>query len=248
LSSDSIATVAPDLSSPFEYKIHSNRLGLKQSQCAHGDFGPRFDAVASLVAEGSPIDLTSIGRCGAWKGSKRAKLLLCSFPSLRRRKNASRREPVRHLARPMIGSRPWLVDISGGAMFDFHHLSAALSLLKILVGLYLFAQVPTFFFKLLMGRCSFINGKGGPRLSARAVFPDAQWVETAFEEIKQTGQSENGRAGPSPDADNSRRPIVVEVARGGSIEIHIPEDAFDVAPRAHEAARRRSGYCEAPFR
>jgi len=113
-------------------------------------------------------------------------------------------------------------------MFDVHSLSTLLTLLKILFGLSLLAEVPVFFFRLLTGRHSFIKDKGGGRSPARALIPDPEWVQAAFEEISQAKQSEQSRARAKSGAVDRRRLILVEVAADGSLKIDIPDHAFDM--------------------
>jgi hypothetical protein len=117
-------------------------------------------------------------------------------------------------------------------MVDLHSLSTALTLLKIVVGLCMLAQLPIFLFKLLTGRCSFITDKGRGRSVARALMPEPEWMAAAFEEVRQSRRSQPGGAGAEPAAPDNHvadphAPIVVTIARDASGKFEIPEHAFE---------------------
>jgi hypothetical protein len=136
-------------------------------------------------------------------------------------------EPLGVLARLRIRSRS-RPAIIGDVMFDFHNLSTALTLLKILVGLSLFAETPIFFFKLLTSRFTFIKGNCAGRSVVRALIPDPDWVGAAFEEIKPARPGGQSRAGAKTAELDPSQPIFVEIAADGSFRIDIPDSAFDL--------------------
>ncbi len=113
-------------------------------------------------------------------------------------------------------------------MFDPLYLAAIMLLLKIVIGVAIFGDMLAFLFKLLTGRYTFLKNKGGGRSVAGALMPDAEFVETAFEEVRQSKKSEQGRVGARPGAVDPRAAIVVTVAADGSVKVDIPDDAFEL--------------------
>ena len=108
--------------------------------------------------------------------------------------------------------------------------SAILLALKIVMGLSIFASVPVFFFKLLTGRYSFLKDKGaGKSAIGRVLALDAEFVERAFEEVRQSERQERGADAPRPRRASPPRPIVVTVAADGSFKLDVPDDAFELA-------------------
>jgi hypothetical protein len=112
-------------------------------------------------------------------------------------------------------------------MFDLVSLSTIMFLLKVGVGVFLFGDLSIFLFKLLTGRYSFLKDEGG-RSVARAFMPDAELVEAAFEEVRQSKQSEQARSVVRPGAAAPHGAIVVTVAADGSVKVDIPDDAFEL--------------------
>ncbi len=117
-------------------------------------------------------------------------------------------------------------------MFDLHSLSAALTLLKIALGVCMLAQLPIFLFRLLMGRHSFTKDQDRGRSAARALMPEPEWTAAAFEELKQSRGSQRGGANAASDIPDRHvadphAPIVVTIARDGSGKFQIPEHAFE---------------------
>jgi hypothetical protein len=113
-------------------------------------------------------------------------------------------------------------------MFDLLSLSTIIPLLKIAVGVAIFGDMLLFLFKLLTGRYSFLKNKGGGGKIARAFMPDAEFAEAAFEEVRQSKKSEQGRVGTKPGAADPHAAIMVTVAADGSVKVDIPDDAFEL--------------------
>lgn len=119
-------------------------------------------------------------------------------------------------------------------------MSALLSLLnvllalKIAIGVCAFACVPVFFFKLLTGRYSFLKPEGARKSAiGRALAFDAEFVERALEEVRQSERWERGADAPPPPGAVRHGPIVVTVAADGSFKVDIPNDAFELDGAAH---------------
>jgi hypothetical protein len=79
-------------------------------------------------------------------------------------------------------------------MFDLHSLSTAMTLLKIVVGLCMLAELPIFLFKLLTGRYRFAKDEGRDQSTARGLMPEPEWTAAAFEEVERSRQSQRGDA------------------------------------------------------
>ena len=91
----------------------------------------------------------------------------------------------------------------------------------------MFAQLPIFLFRLLTGRYSFLQEKSASRSVARAFMPEAESVQGAFEEVRQSKQAQQDRVAAKPDDGRSGAPIVVTIATDGSYKVDIPDFAFE---------------------